>query len=75
MRVSLYNLHWKKKSFWGSVISVIWGDLLWKIDYKRNITISITILFVRGAREKKKIKQTFWECVVNDKRNFDFKKN
>jgi hypothetical protein len=28
-------------------------------DYKRNITISATILFVREEREKKKIKQTF----------------
>jgi hypothetical protein len=27
--------------------------------HRRNITISITILFVRGEREKKIIKQTF----------------
>jgi hypothetical protein len=41
-------------------------------DYKRNITIRITILFVHGEREKKK--QAFRECVVNEKRNFYLKK-
>jgi hypothetical protein len=38
--------------------------------------VRITVLIVRGEREREKkiIKQTFWECVVNEKRNYYEKK-
>jgi hypothetical protein len=42
-----YYVHWKK-NFYGSTVFFI------RRDYKRNISINITILFVRGERERKK---------------------
>jgi hypothetical protein len=47
-------------------------ELHFKRYHRRNITISITICV--GRERKKIIKQTFWECGVNEKRNFYKKK-
>jgi hypothetical protein len=51
-------------------------DHIYLIDDKKNVSRihKKSFFTVRGEREKKKLKQTFWECVVNEKRNFLKKK-
>jgi hypothetical protein len=53
------NPHMEKNNLFEGVLYQFFEGIYYERDYKRNITITITILFVRGERERKKIKQTF----------------
>jgi hypothetical protein len=47
----MYN---EKNNLFEGVLYQYFERILYERDYKRNITISITILYVSGKREKKK---------------------
>jgi hypothetical protein len=56
---TLQQFYTEKRNHFEGALYQYFEGIYHERDYKRNITISITILFVRGKREKKIIKQTF----------------
>jgi hypothetical protein len=58
----------EKLNLFEGVLCQYFEGIYYERDYKRNITISITILFMRGEREKKN-KTYILRLRVNEKRN------
>jgi hypothetical protein len=57
--IILQGTYTEKKYLFVGVLYQYCEGIYYERYHRRNITISITILFVHGEREKKKIKQTF----------------
>jgi hypothetical protein len=58
-KINFPNRNTEKNNLFEGVLYQYFEGLYYERYHRRNINISITILFVRGEREKAKIKQTF----------------
>jgi hypothetical protein len=62
-------LNTEKNNLFERVVYQYFEGIYYEREYKRNITISITILFVRGEREKNYRTDILRVPIGNEKRN------